>query len=89
MFNPVAFSHVFSQAQIHKETWLSLPSRQEASFAGTWIQQQNHLGLGIYTSETGYFGEEAAALGLFKILKPQSHFVDMEFRESEHELFQA
>lgn len=41
----------------------------------------------MYTYETGNLGEKAAVWGLFKILKPQSHFVGMEFRESEHKLF--
>lgn len=86
MLNPVVFSNVFFQARIHKETWVSLPSKLEASFGVAWIQQQNHFGLGIYTYETGYLGEEAAATGLFKVLKSQSYFVDMEFRETEHEL---
>ena len=86
MLNTVVFSNVFSQAQIHEEPWVSLPSKLEAGFGGA-KSQQIHLGLGIYTNETGYLGEEAADAGLFKILKPQSHFVHMEFRESEHELF--
>lgn len=53
MLNPVVFSNVFFQARIHKETWVSLPSKLEASFRVAWIQQQNHFGLGIYTYETG------------------------------------
>lgn len=44
-----------------------LPSKLEADFGGARIQQQNHLGLGIYTYELGYFVTWKAGAGLFKI----------------------